>query len=43
MRCYSRHALAANALLVQHGKVMVRLEGKFDKATAVAIARTLGR
>jgi len=35
--------LAANALLVQHGAVMVRLEGKLDKATALAIARTLHR
>jgi len=35
--------LAANALLVQRGKVMVRLEGGFAKATATAIARTLGR
>lgn len=34
--------LAANALLVQHGDVMVRLEGGFDKARAVAIARSLG-
>jgi hypothetical protein len=33
--------LAADALLVQHGNVMVRLEGKFDKATAIAIARSL--
>ena len=36
-----RSRLAADALLVQHGAVMVRLEGKFDKATAVAIARSL--
>lgn len=35
--------LAANALLVQRGNVMVRLEGEFDKATAIAIARTLQR
>jgi hypothetical protein len=35
--------LAANALLVQHGDVLVRLEGKFDKATAVAIARSFHR
>lgn len=33
--------LAANALLVQRGEVLVRLEGKFDKATALAIARSL--
>lgn len=33
--------LAADALVVQYGSVMVRLEGKFDKATAVAIARSL--
>lgn len=36
-----RSRLAANALLVQHGDVMVRLEGKFDKPTALAIARSL--
>ena len=35
--------LAANALLVQRGEVMVRLEGELDRATAVAIARTLRR
>jgi hypothetical protein len=40
---YERGRLAANALLVQHGDVMVRLEGRFDKATAVSIARTLRR
>jgi hypothetical protein len=40
---YERGRLAANALLVQHGDVMVRLEGKFDKATAVSIARSLRR
>lgn len=33
--------LAANALLVQRGDVMVRLEGEFDKARAVEIARSL--
>jgi hypothetical protein len=33
--------LAANALVVQRGAVMVRLEGEFDKATALAIARSL--
>ncbi|HXF30429.1 MAG TPA: hypothetical protein VN522_02825 [Solirubrobacterales bacterium] len=39
---HSDHSrLAANALVVQHGDVMVRLEGKFDKATALAIARSL--
>ncbi len=38
-----RSRLAANALLVQHGDVMVRLEAKFDKATALAIARSLHR
>jgi hypothetical protein len=36
-----RSRLAANALLVQRGDVMVRLEGKFDKATAIRIARSL--
>jgi hypothetical protein len=36
-----RSRLAANALLVQRGDVMVRLEGKFEKATAVEIARSL--
>jgi hypothetical protein len=36
-----RSRLAADALVVQHDNVMVRLEGKFDKATAVAIARSL--
>jgi hypothetical protein len=38
---FDHSRLAANALLVQHGDVMVRLEGEFDKATAVAIARSL--
>jgi hypothetical protein len=38
-----RSRLAANALVVQRGPVMVRLEGKFDKATALAIARSLRR
>jgi hypothetical protein len=37
----ARSRLAANALLVQHGEVLIRLEGKFDKPTALAIARTL--
>jgi hypothetical protein len=37
----ARSRLAANALLVQRGEVLVRLEGKFDKATALAIARSL--
>ena len=37
-----RSRLAANALLIQHGEVMVRLEGEFDKPTAVGIARSLG-
>jgi hypothetical protein len=36
-----RSRLAANALLVQRGEVMVRLEAEFDKATAVEIARSL--
>jgi hypothetical protein len=36
---YSR--LAANALPVQRGEVLVRLYGRFDKATALAIARSL--
>jgi hypothetical protein len=36
-----RARLAANTLLVQRGEVMVRLEGEFDKATAVAIAESL--
>ncbi|MBS1677869.1 MAG: hypothetical protein JST08_10835 [Actinobacteria bacterium] len=36
-----RSRLAANALLVQRGDVMVRLEAEFDKPTAVAIARSL--
>lgn len=40
---YDRSRLAANALLVQRGDVMVRLEGRFDKATAVSIARSLRR
>jgi hypothetical protein len=35
--------LAANALLVQRGDLMVRLEGQFDKATAITIARSLRR
>jgi len=33
--------LAANALLLQRGEVLVRLEGRFDRATAVTIARSL--
>jgi hypothetical protein len=33
--------LAANALLVQRDEVMVRLEGRFTKARAVEIARSL--
>jgi hypothetical protein len=33
--------LAADALVVQRDNVMVRLEGKFGKATAIAIARSL--
>src|SRR5207253_1816103 len=37
----ARSRLAANALLVQRGEVLVRLEGKFDKATALAIARSI--
>jgi pimeloyl-ACP methyl ester carboxylesterase len=36
-------SLAANAVLVQRGDVMVRLEGRFDKARAVQIARSLER
>jgi hypothetical protein len=36
-----RSRLAANALLVQRGEVIVRLEGEFDKPTAVGIARSL--
>lgn len=36
-----RSRLAANALLVQRGDVMVRLEAEFDKSTAVEIARSL--
>jgi len=36
-----RSRLATNALLVQRGEVMVRLEADFDKATAVEIARSL--
>ena len=36
-----RSRLAANALLVQRGEVIVRLEGKFDKTTAIGIARSL--
>ncbi len=37
----ARSRLAANALLVQRGDVLVRLEGEFDKSTALAIARSL--
>ena len=41
---HSGHSrLAANALLVQRGELMVRLEGEFDKATAITIARSLSR
>jgi hypothetical protein len=36
-----RSRLATNALLVQRGEVMIRLEADFDKATAVEIARSL--
>lgn len=36
-----RSRLATNALLVQRGEVMVRLEADFDKAAAVEIARSL--
>ena len=36
-----RSRLAANALVLQRGDVMIRLEGKLDKATALAIARSL--
>jgi hypothetical protein len=36
-----RARLAANALLVQRGEVMVRLEGEFDRSTAIDIARSL--
>jgi hypothetical protein len=35
--------LAANALLVQHDDLMVRLEGEFGKSTAIEIARSLSR
>jgi hypothetical protein len=38
-----RSRLAADALVVQHGNVMIRLEGKFDKATAIAIASSIHR
>jgi hypothetical protein len=37
----ARSRLAANALLVQRGEVLVRLEGEFDKVTALRIARSL--
>jgi hypothetical protein len=37
----ARARLAANTLLVQRGETMVRLEGKFEKAKAIAIARSL--
>ena len=36
-----RARLAANALLVQRGEVMVRLEGEFDRSTAIEMARSL--
>lgn len=36
-----RARLAANALLIQRGEVMVRLEAEFDKPTAIEIARSL--
>jgi hypothetical protein len=36
-----RSRLAANALLIQRGEVMVRLEAEFDKPTAIGIARSL--
>ncbi|HEV7615537.1 MAG TPA: hypothetical protein VGO36_04850 [Solirubrobacterales bacterium] len=37
----TRSRLAANTLLVQRGETMVRLEGKFGKAKAIEIARSL--
>jgi hypothetical protein len=37
----ARSRLATNALLIQRGEVMVRLEANFGKATAVEIARSL--
>jgi hypothetical protein len=36
-----RARLAANALVLQRGDVMVRLEGEFDKPTALRVARSL--
>jgi hypothetical protein len=38
-----RSRLAANALLVQRGDILVRLEANFDKPTAIRIARTIPR
>jgi hypothetical protein len=35
--------LAANALLIQRGTILVRLEADFDKQTAIRIARTIPR
>jgi hypothetical protein len=34
--------LAQNALLLEHGDLLIRLEGAFDRDQAVAIARSLG-
>ena len=33
--------IAQNVLLVEHGRLLVRLEGAFDRSTAVGIARSL--
>jgi hypothetical protein len=35
--------LAANALLIQRGNILVRLEANFDKPSAIRIARTIPR
>lgn len=37
----ARSRLAANTLLVQRGATMIRIEGKFGKAKAIEIARSL--
>lgn len=37
-----RLRLAQNVLLLEHGRLLVRLEGAFDRARAIELARSLG-
>jgi hypothetical protein len=34
--------IAQNVLLLEHGALLIRLEGAFDREQALAIARSLG-